>query len=169
MNRHFWSADAHVRSPLTRTWASGLLSLGGSWSQCAGFGPWKLPMNLVGPTCWSAAVYPSQPRPRSRAALPGSGAEIAAIGGPLVLSPLVPRGTREKMEAVSRCSLFLVIQFLIRILFQGPFGGNRPLSGQLPESSQQVVSWPVHSTMRPAFQLGDFRMARSGPNGESLS
>ena len=43
-------------------------------------------MNLVGPTCWSAAVYTCQPRPRSSAALPGSWAEIAAGGGPLVLS-----------------------------------------------------------------------------------
>jgi hypothetical protein len=48
MNRRFWSADAHVRSPLIRTWASGLLALGGSWFQCAAFGPWELPMNLVG-------------------------------------------------------------------------------------------------------------------------
>ena len=36
MNRRLWSADAHLRSPLTRTWASGLLSLGGSWVEIAG-------------------------------------------------------------------------------------------------------------------------------------
>ena len=58
-------------------------------------------MNLVGPTCWSAAEYPSQPRPRSSAALPGLGVEIAAVGGPLVLSPFEAERNGEEREAGS--------------------------------------------------------------------
>gem|GEM_PF-1982214 len=52
----------------------------GSWSQCAACGPWWLPMNLPAPTLISKDLQPE-----------GSGAEIAAFGGPLVLSMNLPQ------------------------------------------------------------------------------
>lgn len=47
MNLPLWSADAHVRSPLTRTWASGLQKPGSSRAEIAAVGgPLVLSMNL---------------------------------------------------------------------------------------------------------------------------
>jgi hypothetical protein len=78
MNLPFWSADAHVRSPLIRTWASGLQSLGDSRAEIAAVGgPWLLSQRERGgvresgapikppvfdPTISAAGISPAPPR-----------------------------------------------------------------------------------------------------------
>ena len=69
--------------------------LGGSWSQCAAFGPCRLPVNRPKQTQSLGADKDSQahlgPSKISGAWSSDSGAEIAGVGGPLVLSINLPQ------------------------------------------------------------------------------
>ena len=83
------------------------LSVVGSWSQCAAFGPWWLPMNRFkgrarlglragGRTVASRPARNPNPNPDPNPAPShsGSGVEITALGGPWILSPLLRRRAR---------------------------------------------------------------------------